>query len=242
MAGAVRAAAAAAADAAKDSGDALETMLPGVVRVEGLISKAPKATSGQALARDLQFFSVNGRPVELPKISRLLGDVWRSFDTASAAAAAASGGSASSKKRPACILSFFLPNDMYDVNLSPDKREVLLNEETTICDLMRDALAKLWSEQTDGTFVLNEVETMSNAKKNVVPSSVSSSKDQTASAAVPASSSSSSSKPKDDDDNDGGVIVNDADADTNGTGATSSVTPEVPSPAATKNAAQKCVC
>jgi len=232
LAGAVRAAAAAAD--AKDSGDALETMLPGVVRVEGLISKAPKATSGQALARDLQFFSVNGRPVELPKISRLIGDVWRMFDTAAAAGAA--GGSAASKKRPACILSFFLPNNMYDVNLSPDKREVLLNEETTICDLMRDALTKLWSEQTDGTFVLNEVETMSNAEKSVVSSSVSSSKDQTASAAVlPASSNEGGSKqPEDIDDNDVGVNVNDADADAihaaNGTGATLSVTPEVPSP------------
>ena len=148
-----------------------DSILPGVFRVEGLISKAPAATSGQALARDLQFFSINGRPVELPKISRALGDVWRSYDSDAAAGGRGGGGkggagagnAASTRKRPACVLSLFLPNHMYDVNLSPDKREVLLNEETMICDLIREALLKLWSEQTDGTFVRNEVETMSNA-------------------------------------------------------------------------------
>ena len=153
------AAAAAAAEVDPNS------ILPGVFRIEGLISKAPAATAGQALARDLQFFSINGRPVELPKISRSLGDVWRSYNSDAAAGGSKGGGagnSASSRKRPACVLSLFLPNHMYDVNLSPDKREVLLNEETMICDLIREALLKLWSEQTDGTFVRNEVETMSN--------------------------------------------------------------------------------
>lgn len=169
------AAAAAAAEVDPNS------ILPGVFRVEGLISKAPAATAGQALARDLQFFSINGRPVELPKISRCLGDVWRSYDSDAGAGGKGSGGggagagnSASSRKRPACVLSLFLPNHMYDVNLSPDKREVLLNEETMICDLIREALLKLWSEQTDGTFVRNEVETMSNtsAGKNRKSASV----------------------------------------------------------------------
>ena len=148
------------------------TLLPGVFRVEGLVSKAPAATAapGQPLARDLQFFSINGRPVDLPKISRAMGDAWRSYDGGGGGGRGAgrgTGGTASSsarkKQRPACILSLFLPNHMYDVNLSPDKREVLLNEESMICDLIRDALAELWTGQTDGTFVRNEVEDRSNA-------------------------------------------------------------------------------
>ena len=66
--------------------------------IEGLVSKAP--SERHANARDLHFFSVNGRPVELPKVSRALSDAWRSFD--------------SSGKRPACMLRFQLPNEMYD--------------------------------------------------------------------------------------------------------------------------------
>ena len=65
-------------------------------RIEGLISKAPSLTSGGKghLARDIQMFCINGRPVDIPKFSRVVGEVWRSFDSGAA-------GSDSSKKRPA---------------------------------------------------------------------------------------------------------------------------------------------
>jgi len=178
------------------------SILPGIFRIEGLISKAPAATAGQALARDLQFFSINGRPVELPKISRSLGDVWRSYDSdggggggGGAGGKGGAGNSASSRKRPACVLSLFLPNHMYDVNLAPDKREVLLNEETMICDLIREALVELWSGQTDGTFVRNEVEAMSNAgrKRKGTGMSISASASDTSAAAASATSQASGS-------------------------------------------------
>jgi DNA mismatch repair ATPase MutL len=75
--------------------------------VEGLISKAPALTARDgSVAREAQFFSISGRPVELPKVSRAIGDAWRAFEGI--------------KKRPACVLCFSLPNNEYDVNLSPD--------------------------------------------------------------------------------------------------------------------------
>ena len=116
----------------------------------GLISHAP--SSPRATARDLQFFSVNGRPVDLPSVSRLMGDVWRMFDPS-----VSSGG----RRRPACVLSFTLPNSMYDVNLSPDKREVMFTEEAAISDLIREGLMAIWSDQVDGKFEANEVESRS---------------------------------------------------------------------------------
>ena len=66
--------------------------------IDGLVSKA--TSEKNAVARDLHFFSVNSRPVELPKVSRAISEAWRSFD--------------SSGKRPACVLRFRLPNEMYD--------------------------------------------------------------------------------------------------------------------------------
>ena len=43
-------------------------------RIEGLVSKAPSTQSNGKSARDIQFFSINGRPVDLPKISQVVAD------------------------------------------------------------------------------------------------------------------------------------------------------------------------
>jgi DNA mismatch repair ATPase MutL len=87
-----------------------------------------------------------------------MGDVWRTFDPTMASSSNAGG----SRRRPACVLSFALPRSMYDVNISPDKREVMFTEEAAIANLIKDGLMALWSDQTDGTFEANEVESRSN--------------------------------------------------------------------------------
>jgi DNA mismatch repair protein PMS2 len=134
-------------------------------RIEGLISKAPSTEASGKAARDIQFFSINGRPVDLPKVSHVISDAWRNFESVSAE---------SSKKRPACILRFFLPNSKFDINVAPDKREVLLTDATLVYDALRDALITLWSEQTEGVFLANEAEFMSNeSKQNKISSSIS---------------------------------------------------------------------
>jgi DNA mismatch repair protein PMS2 len=114
--------------------------------VEGLISKAPNLTARDGtVARNAQFFSINGRPVDLPKVSRTLSDAWRTFE-------------GTSKKKPACVLQFTLPKNSFDVNLSPNKRQVLLTEEQKICDLVHAATLALWSSQRDGKFLPNELD------------------------------------------------------------------------------------
>ncbi|KAL7535382.1 hypothetical protein ACHAXR_006452, partial [Thalassiosira sp. AJA248-18] len=132
-------------------------------KLEGLISHAPTSRSSHpATARDLQFFSINGRPVDLPSVSRVLGDVWRLFDPSAEVASSSSSSSSGGRRRPACILAFTLPNNMYDVNLSPDKREVMFTEEVAMSDLLREGLMALWSGQSEGKFAANEVESRSN--------------------------------------------------------------------------------
>ena len=126
-------------------------------KVEGLVSKAPSLTARDgSVARESQFFSINGRPVELPKVSRTIGDAWRAFE--------------GTKKRPACVLCFTLPNNEYDVNLSPDKREVLLTHQDAICSLIHEQVTKLWSSQNDGNFVENSVQVVE--KPSVQPAPV----------------------------------------------------------------------
>jgi DNA mismatch repair protein PMS2 len=109
-----------------------------VWKIEGLVSRAPCTEVEGKVARDIQFFSVNGRPVELPTVSRLLSDVWKNFEPTTGD---------SSKKRPACILVLQLPSCMFDVNVSPDKREVFITEDSIIYDCIRHGLCHLWTSQ-----------------------------------------------------------------------------------------------
>ena len=128
--------------------------------LNGLVSKA-----GDVIARESQFFSINDRPVELPKISRILSEVWRSLGL---------------KKRPACIFRLNLPNSTFDVNLSPDKRQVLLTEEERICELIQAAVMDLWNGQRDGKFIQGGVampssNSKTSAQKRENPSAISNS-------------------------------------------------------------------
>uniref|UniRef100_A0A7S3PWP4 DNA mismatch repair protein S5 domain-containing protein n=1 Tax=Chaetoceros debilis TaxID=122233 RepID=A0A7S3PWP4_9STRA len=124
-------------------------------RIEGLVSKAPSAmNANKKIARDIQFFCVNGRPVELPKMSRVVADAWRNFEV--------TGGE--SKKRPACILQIFIPNSQFDINIAPDKREVMFSDENVINEALRKALVDLWSKN-GGKFLANEVDNACNGKK-----------------------------------------------------------------------------
>lgn len=134
------------------------TSSSGKWKLQGLISHSPTSPHSTN-ARDLQFFSINGRPVDLPSVSRLLGDVWRLFDPTSESKGSISSSSVG-RRRCACILAFTLPNNMYDVNLSPDKREVMFTEESAMLDLIRDGLMTLWSSQSEGKFAANEVESV----------------------------------------------------------------------------------
>jgi len=130
-------------------------------KLEGLVSKSPSFSNeislnksqSKGLARELQFFSINNRLVDLPKLSRVLSDAWREFDS-------------SNSKRPACIIAITLPKYMIDVNLSPDKREVLLEHEDAIIETLYNALTEVWNYQSKGTFMSNEVETQSNIMSN----------------------------------------------------------------------------
>ena len=154
-------------------------------KVEGLVSMAPNATlisntysrssdsknrrknatSSASVARDVQFFSINGRPVEMPCLSRTVLEVWRIFDTDAVADNSATSSKVSTstpskssrKKKPACIINLALPGGAYDINIAADKRTVLMGREDDVCNALRVKLEELWSGQTDGRFELDQV-------------------------------------------------------------------------------------
>jgi DNA mismatch repair ATPase MutL len=110
--------------------------------ITGLISKTPQGVTA-APSRAVNYYCINGRVVELPKLTSLLRKVWNGF-----------GG----RKKPSCILCFTLPNDAFDINLSPDKQQVLLTQEQDICQLLQEHVTQYWASQTNGVFQLQQLD------------------------------------------------------------------------------------
>ncbi|ACO69396.1 DNA mismatch repair protein-MLH2/PMS1/Pms2 family, partial [Micromonas commoda] len=100
--------------------------------IDGMVSKAaPGCGRG---AGDRQFFFVNGRPVDLPKAARVCNETYRQYNQTT-----------SGTPFPCVVLDFRLPTDAYDVNVTPDKRKVLLHGESKVLAGLRGALEKIWS-------------------------------------------------------------------------------------------------
>ncbi|KAJ7932954.1 histidine kinase-like ATPase [Mycena leptocephala] len=85
------------------------------VVVRGLVSKF--AVGCGRTGTDRQFFYVNGRPCNLSKIQKSFNEVYRSFNAT---------------QSPFIIADFILPTDSCDINVSPDKRSILLHHETNL--------------------------------------------------------------------------------------------------------------
>ncbi|XVF72607.1 hypothetical protein PTKIN_Ptkin12aG0134300 [Pterospermum kingtungense] len=109
-------------------------------KVEGFISK-----SGQGSGRNLgdrQYFFVNGRPVDMPKVSKLVNELYKG---------------ANSRQYPIAMMNFIIPTRACDVNVTPDKRKVFFSDESSILQSLREGLQQIYSSSNANYFV-NEVE------------------------------------------------------------------------------------
>ena len=104
--------------------------------MRGLISRASGASNRPGVVPDLQFFSVHGRLMDLPSAPRVLGDAWRAFGPTSS-----SESTRRQRQRPACVLAFTLPDGAFNMNLSPDKRDVMFAEEAAVAEVIREGVA-----------------------------------------------------------------------------------------------------
>jgi len=79
------------------------------ISLHGFLSR-PRAGYGRRQS-DRQYLFVNQRPVDFPKLSRLVNDAFRQA-------------TAKSECFPFVLLNLKAPPDAYDVNVTPDKRTV----------------------------------------------------------------------------------------------------------------------
>ncbi len=97
-----------------------------------MVSKAGTAGSGRS-DNSHQFLYVNGRPVDLPSVIRVLNEVWRHYEM---------------KAKPVALLNLKLPVGSCDINVTPDKREVIVEHEAEIVGELKQTLHDIWGHSS----------------------------------------------------------------------------------------------
>lgn len=100
------------------------------VLVLGFVSRPVHGEGRQT--PDRQLFYVNGRPCGLPQFAKIFNEVYRSFN---------------SSQSPFIFADIQLDTHLYDVNVSPDKRTILLHDQSRMLENLRDALTELFENQ-----------------------------------------------------------------------------------------------
>ncbi|KAI1293731.1 Mismatch repair endonuclease PMS2 [Halotydeus destructor] len=96
--------------------------------VSGFISKTGSGSSSS----DKQFFSVNGRPVNLLKLAKVINQIFRCYDNAS------------SSTYPFFVLSVTAPGGLVDVNVTPDKRTIMISHENLLLAVVKSSLLEMY--------------------------------------------------------------------------------------------------
>lgn len=81
-------------------------------------------------ATDRQYFSINKRPVTHKKVVKIINEVYKSFNTT---------------QSPVFVLDLQLDSNLIDVNVTPDKRLVMMQCEELTCEVIREELHSLYN-------------------------------------------------------------------------------------------------
>ncbi|KAI1497678.1 hypothetical protein F5X99DRAFT_412823 [Biscogniauxia marginata] len=100
------------------------------IHIRGHVSRPAHGEGRQT--PDRQMFFVNGRPCGLPQFAKVFNEVYKSYNAS---------------QSPFIFADIQLDTDLYDVNVSPDKRTILLHDQTRMLDNLREALATLFESQ-----------------------------------------------------------------------------------------------
>lgn len=97
------------------------------VRIIGHISR-PVVGEGRQTP-DRQMFFVNSRPCSLPQVAKAFNEVYKSYNIT---------------QSPFIFADIKLDTNAYDVNVSPDKRTILLHDQTVMLESLKNALVELF--------------------------------------------------------------------------------------------------
>lgn len=100
------------------------------IKVRGHVSRPTHGEGRQT--PDRQMFFVNGRPCGLPQFAKVFNEVYKTYN---------------SSQSPFIFADIQLDTHLYDVNVSPDKRTILLHDQSRLLDNLRELLIALFEAQ-----------------------------------------------------------------------------------------------
>lgn len=100
------------------------------IQLQGLISR--NSFGCGRTAKDRQLIYINRRPVEYPSIVQCCNEIYKSFNNV---------------QYPAFFLNFEICPQLIDINVTPDKRTVLLHNERYVLDVLRESLMNYYDSQ-----------------------------------------------------------------------------------------------
>ncbi|KAH8427476.1 ATP-binding mismatch repair protein PMS1 [Aspergillus melleus] len=109
------------------------------IQVRGHVSR-PVFGEGRQTP-DRQMFFVNSRPCGLPQIAKAFNEIYKSFNVS---------------QSPFVFADFHMDTHAYDVNVSPDKRTILLHDAGAMIDSLKESLTQLF-ESADQTVPQSQV-------------------------------------------------------------------------------------
>lgn len=124
------------------------------VRVRGHISRPSHGEGRQT--PDRQMFYVNGRPCGLPQVAKVFNEVYKAYN---------------SNQSPFILADVLLDTHLYDVNVSPDKRTILLHDQGQMLENLRQALMEKFEDQD---FCIPTGQLLATTKPNLARNSTSS--------------------------------------------------------------------
>ena len=101
-----------------------------IVKIVGHISR-PVVGEGRQTP-DRQMFFVNSRPCTLPQVAKAFNEVYKSYNVT---------------QSPFIFADIKLDTNAYDVNVSPDKRTIMLHDQTTLLENLKNSLIELFEGQ-----------------------------------------------------------------------------------------------
>ncbi|KAJ5349141.1 DNA mismatch repair protein [Penicillium brevicompactum] len=122
------------------------------IQVRGHISR-PVFGEGRQTP-DRQMFFVNSRPCGLPQIGKAFNEVYKSFNVS---------------QSPFIFADFQMDTNAYDVNVSPDKRQILLHDAGAMIESLKTSLTQLF-EDAEQTVPQSSVKNKPMAKQQALSS------------------------------------------------------------------------
>lgn len=108
------------------------------IKVSGYISKS--STGIGFNSKDRQYIYINKRPIEYPILNKCFNEIFKNFNNES------------NIKYPIFFINFEVNPNLIDINVTPDKRTILLHNENFIIDVLKEQLVKFFESQDVSIF------------------------------------------------------------------------------------------